>query len=223
MNEIGVLELFKKLGVIHWGHFVGTRGKHLNAYFSKDGVYARPKVTSLLCYEIAEQFRYNSVETVIGPVIGGVNLANRVAEHLSVLNNMEVFAVFAEKEIIAIPDPEGLNRKCFAETGEFTIGRGYGEFITGKKVLVVEDALTTGGTAKKVIEVVRAIGGEVVGLGVIWNRGGVKWQDMRIPKLVSLVTAMLGMWDEANCPLCKRNIPVDTDFGKGSQFLARKK
>jgi orotate phosphoribosyltransferase len=124
------------------------------------------------------------------------------------MNGYEVFGVYAEK----------------SEGGDaFVIKRGYDKLIAGKNVLVVEDILTTGGSAKKVVEVTRAIGGNVVGLGVLCNRGEITPQDVAdVPKLTSLVNVKLDAWDEATCPLCEQNVPVNTDVGKGREFLARK-
>jgi len=89
---------------------------------------------------------------------------------------------------------------------------------------VVGDVLTTGGSAKKVVEATRALGGNIVGLGVLCNRGGITPQDVADPpKLFALVNVKLDAWDEAGCPLCAQNVPINTDVGKGREFLARKR
>ena len=154
------------------------------------------------------------MEVVIAPAIGGVILSQWTAHHLSEITGREVFGVYAEKEWYAevnlAPEP-------------FVIKRGYDKLIAGKNVLVVEDVLTTGGSAKKVVEATRAIGGNVIGLGVLCNRGGVTPQDVAdVPKLIALVNVKLDAWDEGDCPLCKQGVPINTDVGKGREFLARK-
>ena len=81
-----------------------------------------------------------------------------------------------------------------------------------------------GGPARKVVEARGAIGGKVVGLGVLCNRGGITPQDVAdVPRLDALVNIKLEAWDEATCPLCERNVSVNTDVGKGREFLARQK
>ena len=138
----------------------------------------------------------------------GVILSQWTAHHLTEMNGHEVLGVYAEK----------------SEGGDvFVIKRGYDKLIAGKNVLVVEDVLTTGGSAKKVVEATRAIDGNVIGLGVLCNRGGITPQDVAyIPKLIALVNVKLDAWDEADCPLCEQNVPINTDVGKGREFLARK-
>lgn len=204
-------------------HVVYTSGRHGTAYVNKDAVYPHTIDTFFLCAEIASYFAHDNVEVVVAPAVGGVILSQWTAHHLTSLCDREVLGVYAEKEVVAISDSEGLDRKCYAETGNFVIKRGYDKLVSGKNVLVVEDVLTTGGTAKKVIEAVRAIGGNVVGLGALCNRGGITPDNVAdVPKLVALVEALLDSWNEEDCPMCKEGIPINTDVGKGREFLARK-
>jgi len=210
MNEQDVLQVLGKVNaVIANSHIVYTSGKHGTAYVNKDAVYPHTRETSDLCRAIAAQFANDNVETVIAPAIGGVILSQWVAHHLSEITKREVLGVYAEK----------------METGDaFIIKRGYDKLVAGKNVLVVEDVLTTGGSAKKVIEATRALGGNVIGLGVLCNRGGITPKDVADPpKLFALVNVKFDAWDEAECPLCAKNVPINTDVGKGREYLARKK
>jgi len=210
MNTQNVLRILNKTGaIIIDSHIVYTSGKHGNAYINKDAIYPHTKETSNLCLAIAEEFVNNKVEAVIAPAIGGVILSQWVAHYLSLINGSEVLGVYAEK----------------TEDGNaFVIKRGYDKIIAGKNVLVVEDVLTTGGSVKKVIEAVRSLNANIVGLGAICNRGGVTAKDIGdIPNLFALVNIKFEAWDEADCPLCAKNIPINTDIGKGREYLARKK
>lgn len=216
-----VLQILSKVGaVITDSHIVYTSGKHGSAYVNKDAIYPHTAETSHLCALIAKQFVNDNVEVVIAPAIGGVILSQWTAHHLTRTSNREVLGVYAEKEVIAVFD--SLGRKCYTETGRFIISRGYNKIVAWKNVLVVEDILNTGGSAKKVVEAVRAIGGVVVGVGTLCNRGGITADNLGAPKLISLVDISLDAWDKEDCPLCKQSIPINTDVGKGREFLARK-
>ena len=223
MNEQEVLHLLGKVSAVITGsHIVYTSGQHGKAYINKDAVYPNTTETSLLCRAIAELFRDDIVDVVIAPAIGGVILSQWTAHHLSEIFGRPILGFYAEKEVIPISDPDDNNRKCFVETGNFVIKRGYAQLVANKNVLVVEDVLTTGGSAKKVIEATRAIGGNVIGLGVLCNRGGITPEDVaKVPKLIALVNVQLEAWDESACPLCERNIPINTDIGKGREYLMR--
>ena len=225
MNEQDVLRVLSKVGaVIVDSHIVYTSEKHGKAYINKDALYPHTDETSRLCYTIAERFKDDYVEVVIAPAIGGVILSQWTAHHLTEMKGYELYgssisflvANYSSYEILGVYAEK-------AENNTFIIKRGYDKLITGKNVLVVEDVLTTGGSAKKVIEATRAIGGNVVGLGVLCNRGGITPQDVaNVPKLIALVNIKLDAWDEADCPLCAQNVPINTDVGKGREFLARK-
>jgi orotate phosphoribosyltransferase len=214
MNGRKVLQLLGRVkAVITDSHIVYTSGKHGSAYVNKDAIYPHTIETSKLCQAIAEQFENDGVEVVIAPAIGGVILSQWTAYHLSETTRREVLAVYAEKA----------ENSLFKDDPAFIIKRGYDKLVVGKRVLVVEDVLTTGRSAKRVIEAVRAIGGNIVGLGVLCNRGGITPADVADPpKFISLFNIKLDAWDETDCPLCKRNIPINTDVGKGREFLAKK-
>jgi orotate phosphoribosyltransferase len=239
MKEQEVLRILGKVGaVIKDSHIVYTSGKHGNAYVNKDAVYPYYYETSDLCRAIAENFADDNVEVVIGPAIGGVILSQWTAAHLTQITGHTVLGVYAEREEQLLLDSQG-NDKSFVvidkviriwggqqlviKKTEFVIKRGYDKLIAGKRVLMVEDVLTTGGSAKKVIEATRALGGNVIGLGVLCNRGGVTAENVgNPPKLFSLLNLKLDDWDEADCPLCAQGVPINTDVGKGREYLARK-
>lgn len=209
MTEQEVLNILALTrAVITDSHVVYTSGKHGTAYVNKDAVYPHTLEISWLCRAIAEQFAHDNVHVVIAPAVGGVIMSQWTAHSLFNLTGRDVLAVYAEKE--------GCEDK-------FVIKRGYDKLIPGKNILVVEDVLTTGGSAKKVVEATRALGGNVIGLGVLCNRGGITPQDVADPpKLFALVNVKLDAWNEADCPLCAQDIPINMDVGKGREFLARK-
>lgn len=193
--------------VMTGGHFVFTSEKHGSEYFDSDAIYPHTRLTRGLCLELARRFVNDEVEVVIAPAVGGVILSQWVAYHLTNLTGREILSIYAEPL-----DPTRL-----------IIRRGYERLVIGKRVLVVDGVLTTGGSAKKTVSIVREYGGEVVGLGVICNRGGVTAHDVGdVPKLEALVNIAMDAWDEAECPLCAQGVPINISVGHGRQFLERK-
>lgn len=207
MTEEAVLEILQKSGAFRSGHFVFTSGRHSDTYVNKDALYTYTRDTGLLCKEMAQRYRDFGVEVVIGPAVAAAILAQWTAYHLTEMLDTEVYATYADKD----------------GQGGFVIKRGYDKLMQGKKVLIVEDLTTTGGSIKKVVAAVKAAGGNVVGVSVLCNRGGVTATSVDSPKLESLVHVELDSWEEAECDLCKRKIPVNTDVGHGKEFLASKK
>jgi len=207
MNEDQVLEVLQKVGAFRAGHFVFVSGLHADTYVNKDALYAYTHEISRLCREMAERFADSGVEAVMGPAIGGAILSQWVAYHLTDILGKEIPGVYADKD----------------GQGGFVIRRGYDEVIKGKKVLVVEDLTTTGGSVAKVVDAARKAGAEVIAAIAICNRGDVtKEAAGNPPRFESLVTVHLEQWPEAECELCERGIPVNIDVGHGKDFLAKR-
>ena len=77
---------------------------------------------------------------------------------------------------------------------------------------------------KKVVETARRIPCNVVGVAALCNRGGITAKDIAaVPILDSLIQVSLETWDEKDCPLCKKVIPINQELGKGREFLSKKK
>ena len=195
------LEVLKKhQAILSDGHFIYTSGKHGSHYVNKDAIYPHIDAISKLCEAMSEGFSKDSVDVVLGPALGGIVLSQWTAFHLSKMTKKEVLAVFAEK----------------LENGEFAIKRGYDQIIRGKRVLIVEDILNTGGSAKKIVELVKKSGAELVGVSVLCNRGNVTAKELGTSaKLNSLVNLDFKAWDAAECPLCKKGVPINKSLGKG--------
>lgn len=200
--------IFKKTNAYISGkHIVYTSGKHGSEYLNKDEIYTDTEATDELCRYLAEHFKNRKVETVIAPVQGGINLSQGVARHLTRMTGQKVFSVYADKE-----------------GDDLVIKRGYSKYIAGKRVLVVDDVFTTGGSVSKTIKAVRDLKGEIVGVGGLCNRGGVKAEDLGegIQGFFTLVNVQMTAYEEKECPLCKEGVPIYTEVGKGKEYLSKK-
>lgn len=210
MTSAEILGTLAKVdALIQDSHIVYTSGRHGSHYVNKDALYPHTAMTSELCREMAERFKDAKVDVVLAPAVGGVILSQWVAHHLSALCGRDVLAVYAEKS----PSGDG-----------FVIKRGYDKLVAGKKILILEDVVTTGISVKRVVEVTRTIGGEVLGVAALCNRGGITAKDLGdVPRLTSLVEITLDSWEEKECPLCAKGVPINTNVGKGLEFLSRRR
>ena len=209
-NDAEVMRMFADANaIVTDSHFVYSSGRHSSVYVNKDALYLHPEIISTLCERMAQGYAPEQIDVVVGPVIGGVVLTQWVAHALNGRRTGgETLAVFAEK---GSDDVE----KAFA------FHRGYEQSIRDRRVLVVEDVLTTGGSARQVIELVRHHGGTVVGLSALCNRGNVRPSDVGGVPIQALIALSLQTYSEDECPLCKAHVPINTVLGKGRTFLAR--
>ena len=73
-------------------------------------------------------------------------------------------------------------------------------------MLVVDDVLTTGGSVNEVIDAVKQLGGNVIGIGVLVDRAeqGVKFDA----PLFSCIRAPATTYQPTECPLCAAGLPL---------------
>src|SRR2546421_6467949 len=210
MNDPRIMQMFADVGaIVSESHFVYSSGRHSSVYINKDALYLHTQTISALCQLMASPYSAEQVDAVVGPVLGGIVLSQWVAHHLNTSRaGGETLAIYAEKG-------------SDSTDKQFFFNRGYDTYIPGKNILVVEDVLTTGGSARQVIELVRKHGGNVVGLSALCNRGSVQPQDVGNVPLHTLITLPLETFTEADCPFCRQRTPVNTELGKGKAFLAK--
>lgn len=199
-----VVQILKDAGAILEGHFIGVSGRHLSLYVNKDAWLPHTHLVSKMCRMLAEKNNDKDIDVVVGPAVGGVPLSQWTAFHLSEMTGKEVISIFTEKT------PEG---------GQ-VLRRGYDALVKGKKVLAVEDTLTTGNSVKKTIDAVRAALGDVVSLSAIINRdpAHITEETFGVP-FSSLADLPSESFAEDEVPEWLKKIPITTAVGHGAQYV----
>lgn len=189
-----VAELLERTGAHRRGHFRLTTGLHSDEFFLLAQAFQYPavleEVGAALAVELLRVLPPGApVGAVVGPALGGVLLAHAVARRLPAR------ALFAEKE------PGGAMR----------LKRGF-RLEPGERVVVVEDAVTTGGSVRKTIDAVTAAGGQVVAVGAVVDRsdGAV---DFGV-SFTALLSRAVAAYPPDGCPLCRQGIPI-VDLKRG--------
>ena len=176
-----ILDILRVSGALKEGHFVLSSGRHSDQYIEKFDLLRQPRATSEVCRLIAERFRDQEIDVVVGPTTGGVILAFEVGRQLGVA------AAYAERS------PNG-------NTGrEFRRGT---TFQSGDRALVVDDILTTGGSLRETLDALADHPVQVAGVAVLVDRSGGE-ADLGVP-YVALATMDISTWDASDCPLCHR-------------------
>jgi len=178
MDGARVLELLRESEAMLEGHFELSSGKHSDRYFQCAKVLQYPDRARELAAGLAQALEAldEPVQVVVGPAMGAVVWSFAVAEELGVRS------LFTERK-----------------DGGMVLRRGF-ELKPGERVLVVEDALTTGGSAREAIRALEEAGGDVVAVGSVVNRsGGNPFEDL---PLFALCEVKAETWEPAECPLC---------------------
>ena len=205
MNE--VIEILKRVGaILPSGHFVGTSGLHFDTYVNKDFLYPHTAETSRICRLMAEKYKDANIEVVVGPALGGIILSQWTASHLSEISGKEVLGIYTEK----------------TAGGEQIFTRGYEQYVKdGKRVLVVEDIITTGGSILKTIKAVKEAEGNIIGACAMVNKNKDLDKNMFGVPFDTLAEVFVDTYDSATCPLCKNGVPINTNVGHGKKYLEK--
>ena len=181
-----ILDLFRTTGAYLNGHFRLTSGLHSPEYLQCALVLQYPRHAAELGGLLAEEFRKlvpEPVGLVVSPALGGLIVGHEVARALGAR------FIFTERD----------------DNKKMTLRRGFA-VTPGEPALVVEDVVTTGGSTRDVVEVLRAAGARPLAAGSIVDRSG-GHADVGAPR-VALVTLEVVAYDPAECPLCAQGVPV---------------
>lgn len=194
------LSLLENAGaIVRDQHFLYTSGRHGKHYINKDAIYPHTDLTEKVVEALASLVSSMEFDAVLAPAVGAILLGHGVAKELTRHHKRPILSVYAEST------PEK----------NFVIKRGYDQLIKEKKVLIVEDILTTGSSVKKVVEAARKIPCEIVGVIALCNRGQVSAKDLGpVPFLKSLLDLSFESWEASECPLCQKGIPFYKGLGK---------
>jgi len=181
-----ILDLFRGTGAYLNGHFRLTSGLHSPAYLQCALVLQYPRHAEELGRLLADALRKmvpEPVGLVVSPALGGLIIGHEVARALGAR------FIFTERD----------------ENKKMTLRRGLA-VSPGEAALVVEDVITTGGSTRDVVEVLRAAGARPLAAGSIVDRSG-GHADVGTPR-VALVTLEVVAYDPAQCPLCAQGVPA---------------
>ena len=192
MKTSDVLKEFEEAGALQKGHFILSSGLHSDTYLNKSIVSMYPDRTEKLCRALAEKARAafgGDFDCVVAPAMGAIIYGYETARHL------KIPFMFVERV-----------------DGEFQLRRGFG-LKAGARVLVVEDIISTGLSARECIAAVRALGANVVGLACLIDRSGGK-SEVGAP-MTALAELNVEAWPADNLPAHLASTPAVKPGSRG--------
>ncbi len=189
MEEERILRHFRETDALLEGHFILSSGLHSPSYLQCAKALQYPEDAARYGNSIASAAvdhvrrsggRQGEIKTVAAPAIGGLVIGYEVARALNLR------FIWTERA-----------------AGEMSLRRGF-QIAEGEKILVVEDVVTTGGSVRECISVLRHYGAEVVAGASIIDRSGGQ-AEIGAP-LFSLARLKVPAYDPGDCPLCESGI-----------------
>ncbi len=191
MTEQDMLQMYEDAGALLSGHFVLSSGRHSAHYLQSALVLMHPQHATTLAAELIKAIDADDYDMVVSPAIGGLVIGQEVARQLN-----KPFIFTERKE------------------GEMQMRRGF-VITKGAKLLVVEDVITTGGSVRECIEVVRGFGGEPVTILAVVDRAPAQEGRFDIPHH-TVIHLDVETFDADHCPMCKEGIPAIKPGSRGN-------
>lgn len=183
MAERFIERALKRTQAVESGHFEYSSGRHGSKYVQCARLLQYPEYASRFVPKLVADLKVGPhVNVVVGPATGGIILAYEAARYLGAR------ALFSERV-----------------DGEMQLRRGF-TIHEMETVLVVEDVINTGGSARAVLELVAQQTDRIAGLRCIVNRSGQEL-DFEVPTK-ELVRMELESFAPEECPLCRQGVPL---------------
>lgn len=173
-----LIELFVESGALLEGHFLLSSGRHADRYVQCAKLLQYPDKAAKVVEEMVRKIKEANldVDMIVGPAMGGIVVAYELGRQLGVP------AIFTERD----------------DENFMTLRRGF-EIEEGANIIVCEDVVTTGKSAKEAIEVVKAHGGNVLGVASLIDRSNGNFEY----PLYSAIKLDVDTFDADECPMCK--------------------
>lgn len=178
-----LLALFRETGALLDGHFVLRSGLHSRQFFQCALLLQHTDIAADVCGRLADKLRGLECDTVISPALGGIVVGQEVGRALGKRH------IFAEKH-----------------EGGLVLRRGF-QIGPNERFIVAEDVVTRGGRVQETVDIVRAHGGKVSGIGVIVDRSGGQRPDYGCP-FVSLIEMKVETFEANKVPADLAGIPA---------------
>jgi orotate phosphoribosyltransferase len=191
MTNDEVLAEFRAAGALLEGHFILSSGLRARLFLQKALVFQDPPRTERLCRALAAAIRerFGAVDLIVSPAVGGIIPGYETARALGCR------AIYVERE-----------------DGVFRLRRNF-EIPAGARLVVVEDIVSTGVSARECIAAIRPLGGQLLGAACLIDRSN-GMADLGIP-LVALARLNVPAWPADALPPDLAAIPAVKPGSRG--------
>ena len=179
-----IVDILEECDCLLDGHFKLTSGLHSDKYIEKIKVIQEPEKVVTIADMFALKMHDIEADIVIGMAMGGIVLGYETAKQMN-----KQFAFTQRKD------------------GKMIIRKGF-DIEPGMKAIVIEDVVTTGGSVKEVLELLKSLDVEVQAVGLIVDRTGGE-VDFGVRTEV-LLNMKVDAHQPGDCPLCKEGVALTT-------------
>ena len=196
MNSAFLQEELLGLFARRQGHFRLESGHHSDLWLDLDPLFLRPRRLRRFAAALAMRLDDLAIEAVCGPLVGGAFLAQIVADELGV-------EFYYTERVVTNGD------------GLYPVNYGLPDtlrpHIGGKKVAIVDDAISAGSAVRATQLDLRSSGARLAAVGALLVLGGQARQlaeGWNVP-LEGIAHLPCELWKAEACPLCASGMPLE--------------
>ncbi len=197
---------FLDLAQARRGHFRMESGLHCGLWFDLDAAFVDQAALDPFVTQLAQALRRHDVEAVCGPLTGGAFLAQLIARLLG----SEFFFTLPAAPSSA-KAAEGGPAPAAAFSARYQLPPGAGHRLLGKRVALVDDAMSAGSSLRATMMAIESHGGIPIVVGTLCVLGTIGADFFRERGLRIETTARVPFetWRQPECPLCAAGAPLD--------------
>lgn len=191
LTETETTKLLKETGALLEGHFILSSGLRSEKYVQCAKLLMFPDKAEIVCKSLADKIKVSKLEfdAIVSPAIGGILAGYEVSRHLNVPS------IFVERV-----------------NGIFALRRGF-SLNQIKKILIVEDVITTGKSSLECANLIESLGSIVSGFACIIDRSSGK--SLIKSKIISQISFDIPTYAPENLPEKLRNIKAIKPGSRG--------
>ena len=180
LTEDQTIEILKKTNSLLEGHFILSSGLRSERYLQGAQLMMHADLAERVCESLAEKIKSEQVnfDLIASPAIGGILVGYQVSKFLNVPN------IFVERV-----------------DNVFSLRRGFD--CSNKKILILEDVITTGKSSMECAKCLENLGANIVGYACIVDRSGGKSE---INNIISQISFNIPTYSKDNLPDHLKNI-----------------
>ena len=187
------LDILRKTNALLEGHFVLSSGLHSSKYIQCAKLLSYPYLAQKICKSLASKIKKNfrNIDLILAPAVGGIVIGYEIGRIL-------------KKETIF----------CERVKGKFVLRRGF-RIKEGKRVLIIEDVITTGKSSMECVNLIKKDKAKLIGFVSLIDRSEKK--NLKIKqKIISHLRIKVPTYKKNKLPKHLKSIPITTP---GSRFL----
>lgn len=182
----GLIREIEEAGMVTEGRFAYRSGMQSLKLLDRDRLLSDTHLASRLGYSLAKEFFLTRVDVVAAPSIWGAGLAQWVAYFLE-------------------PRKPVIYARGNGDGYYFSPGP---EYLDGKRVLVIDNLILTGGTIQHFVQEITSVGGTPVAIGALADLSGLEYPI----EVCGLLNNLVELFDPENPPAHASGIEI-TEVG----------